>query len=137
MGGILTLQGAGAAGKVLPPDQISANLIRWGDPRLMSPGTLASHTGVAQDHRFDAHLGGQIRRIDAAMRGRDGGAPARVGWKHGHAVENEWGHSCRVNPAGNMTGLRARDVLPSGRFLRRVETCQSLLRKPRSRNRQA
>src|SRR5215217_5496117 len=50
---------------------------------------FAPDTRVAQDHGFHAGLGCEIRRIEAAMRGRDGGAPARIGRKDGDAVEDE------------------------------------------------
>ena len=42
-------------------------------------GALAPDAGVAQDHGLHAGFRREIGRIDAAMRGRDRGAPARVG----------------------------------------------------------
>ena len=54
-------------------------------------GLLAAHARVAQDHGLDAGFRRQIGRIDAAMRGRDRGAAARVGRENGHAIEDERG----------------------------------------------
>jgi hypothetical protein len=71
MGGILTLQGAGAAGTILPPDRISANLIRWGDPRLMSLGTLASYTDRSgQGNAFTASGAQRPTVIGPGINGR-------------------------------------------------------------------
>src|SRR5262245_39696299 len=83
-------------------------------------GAFAAHARVAQQHALQARLRRQIGRVDATVGRREGRMGTRIGWQNGYAVEDEWGHSCCVKSGKHMCDLRTLDVLPSGRFLRRV-----------------
>jgi hypothetical protein len=78
---------------------------------------LAAHAGVAQDHRLDTGFRREICRIDPAVRRRDRSAPARVGWKGRHAVENERHCLVEVSCVQTCHTLPAQAALLPGDFM--------------------
>src|SRR5215213_953752 len=76
---------------------------------------FAPDTRVAQNHGFHARLRRQISRIGAPVRGRDGGAPASIGWEDGDAVEDERHCLAEVSRVQTCSTLPAQASLPGDR----------------------